>query len=235
MPSPYIQVTGVHPVCEGSIDWDAVCRDGDKKPVPPTGEFGPMPSSARERLLATTDGKGGNGTRTFEGKREIRARVGPWMAFKMLFTGYINPKDSLRFKHMLADYDDPADPEETTVVVDATAEEVVRKPRHSNANWWAAYSLLAHAKHHSPKFTRANEMIVSSWIQKNMEADGVRKLDVAKVLPLAVRFAFVPTEADIDSFKVDNAPAVKRRYKKRETKYWTNFFGLPRGHYESDR
>lgn len=169
-----------------------------------------------------------------QGRHENRVRVGPWMAFKMFFKGYISPTDQLRYKHMLADYDDPADePTDGLVDVETTEGERVKKPRHSNVNWWATYSLLAHSKHHSPTYTRANEIIVSSWIQKRMEADKVRATVIAKVLPLAVRMAFVPTDADIDAQKIDNAPGVRRRYKKRNTKYWSSFFGLRSGHYES--
>lgn len=229
--TPYIRVEGVHPVCETNLSWDGIWYAG-KQEEERTAEFVTSDKSAAERLAKVQEGKGGAGGRTVDGKKEIKVRVGPWMAFKMLFKGYISPVDQLRFKHVLADYDDPAEIEETTTVVEERGEQV-RKPRHSNANWWASYSLLAHAKHHSPTFTRANEMIVSAWIQKRMEADGVRSIQIAKVLPLAVRMAFVPTEGDVDARMIDNAPAVIRRHKKKDTKYWSSFFGLRRNHYES--
>lgn len=169
-------------------------------------------------------------------KRHTKVRVGMWMAFKMMFKGYIHPEEQLKVKHMLQEYDDPrdGDPENALVISEMDGEGVkARKPRHSNEHWWAGYSLLAHAQFHSPKFTRANEMVVSAWIRKTMEQDKVRRVDIARVLPLATRFAFVPTEADVMATKVDNAPATRRRYKKAETAYWTNWFGARRGHYES--
>lgn len=161
---------------------------------------------------------------------EIRARVGPWMAFKMLFPGYIRPDEQLAAKHVLDEYDNPhAEGAEE----DDEEETIARKPRQDNSLWWAKYSLLAHAQHHSPTFTRANEMVVSSWIRKAMEEDKVRRLDIAKVLPLAVRTAFLPTESDVMAIKMDNAPAVRRRYKQRDMLYWSSWFGVRRAHYES--
>lgn len=164
-------------------------------------------------------------------KRPTKVRVGMWMAFKMLFSGYIHPVEQLQAKKAYEEYNEPSvsDPEANLV----EAPNGTRKPRVGNANWWAAYALLAHAQFHSPTFTRANELIVSAWIRKAMEADRVRRLDIAKVLPLATRMAFVPTETDAMAMKYDNAPAMRRAYKKRDTKYWSNWFGMRRGHYES--
>nr|QKS69543.1 replicase region Tombus_P33 [Erysiphe necator associated tombus-like virus 10] len=162
--------------------------------------------------------------------RNVKVRVGPWMAFKMLFKGYIHPEDQLKAKHIVEEYQNPTCADPTDNLEDASAE--TRKPRHSN-HWWAAYSLLAHAQFHSPRFTRANEMIVSSWIRKAMEADKVRRIDIARVLPLAVRTAFVPTDMDAFAVKMDNAPAVRRQHKKRDIKYWSSWFSLRSGHYES--
>lgn len=188
------------------------------------------PASSAVSSLQSIKGKGPDVRKTSDGHKVIKAKVGLFMAFKMLFAGYIHPVEQLKIKHMLADYDDPAeDPvEELTEVV-----EEVRKPRHSNANWWAGYALLAHAHFQSPVFNRKNEMCVSTWIRKSMEADNVRRITIAQVLPLAVRMAFVPTEADVLAVKVDNAPAVKARYEARDTRYWTAWFTARRGHYES--
>jgi len=165
-------------------------------------------------------------------KRNVKVRVGPWMAFKMLFSGYIHPEEQLKVKHIVAEYQNPtcADPVDNLV----PASEESRKPRRSNEQWYAAYSLLAHAQFHSPRYTRANEMIVSAWIRKAMEADKVRRIDIAKVLPMAVRIAFVPTDMDALAVKTDNVPAVRKLYKQRDMKYWSNWFGMRRGHYESD-
>lgn len=166
-------------------------------------------------------------------KRHVKVRVGPWMAFKMLFRGYVHPEEQLKVKHIVEEYNSPtcADPVDNLVA----AREDRKKPRHSNASWWAAYSLLAHAQFHSPKFTRANEMVVSAWIRKAMEADNVRRVDIAKILPMATRIAFVPTDMDALAVKTDNVPAVRAAYKKRDMKYWSNWFGVRRGHYESDQ
>lgn len=168
---------------------------------------------------------------TPSGAKVVKVKVGPWMAFKMLFSGFIHPVEQLKAKHMLADYDSPAeDPAEELVEDEGSG---ARRPRHTNSNWWTGYSLLAHAQFHSPTHTRANEMIVSSWIRKAMEADNVRRVQIAQVLPLAVRMAFVPTEADVRAVQLPEAPAVRRRYKKRDTKYWSSWFGLRRSRYES--
>ncbi|QRW39196.1 polymerase-associated protein [Apple virus E] len=177
--------------------------------------------------------KGPDVRQTPSGNKVVKAKVGVWMAFKMLFTDYLHPVDQLKAKHMLADYDDPADDPVEELVEAGPTEAVGRKPKHSNVNWWAGYSLLAHAQFHSPTFTRANEMIVSAWIRKSMEADKVRRIEIAKVLPLAVRMAFVPTEQDVMAVKVDNAPAIRERYGRRCAKYWTSWFSVRRGHYES--
>jgi len=168
--------------------------------------------------------------KTPEGNKVIKAKVGMFMAFKMMFSGYIHPVEQLKIKHMLADVDNPAeDPtEEMTEVVDD-----VRRPRHTNSNWWAGYALLAHAHFQSPVFNRKNEMCVSTWIRKSMEADKVRRVQIAQVLPLAVRMAFVPTEMDVLAAKIDNAPAVRARYNARDAKYWTAWFSVRHGHYES--
>lgn len=188
------------------------------------------PKSSAASSLLSIRSKGPDVRKTSDGNKVVKARVGMFMAFKMMFSGYIHPVEQLKIKHMLADYDEPAeDPtEELTEVVDEG-----RKPRHTNVNWWAGYSLLAHAHFQSPVFNRKNEMCVSTWIRKAMEADKVRRITIAQVLPLAVRMAFVPTEADVLATKVDNAPAVKARYKARDTKYWTAWFSARRGHYES--
>lgn len=165
-------------------------------------------------------------------KRHTKVRVGPWMAFKMLFPGYVHPEDQLKVRHMVAEYQNPtcADPTDNLV----EAREGMRKPRRSNEQWWAAYSLLAHAHFHSPRYTRATEMTVSAWIRKAMEADLVRRIDIAKVLPIATRIAFVPTDMDVLAHKADNTPAVRKAYKQRDMKYWSSWFSLRRGHYESD-
>jgi hypothetical protein len=166
-------------------------------------------------------------------KRNVKVRVGPWMAFKMLFRGYVHPEEQLKVKHMVEEYISPtcADPVDNLVA----AGEDKKKPRHSNVNWWASYSLLAHAQFHSPKFTRANEMVVSAWIRKAMEADKVRRVDIAKVLPMATRIAFVPTDMDVLAVKADNTPVVREAHRRRDMKYWSNWFGVRRGHYESDQ
>lgn len=166
-------------------------------------------------------------------KRHVKVKVGPWMAFKMLFKGYIHPEEQLKVKHMVAEYQNPthADP----VAGLEQAKQGNCKPRASNEHWWAAYSLLAHANFHSPTYTRSNEMVVSAWIRKTMEADKVRRVDIAKVLPIATRIAFVPTDMDVLAHKVDNAPAVVRQHKKKDMKYWSAWFSMRRGHYDSDR
>lgn len=165
-------------------------------------------------------------------KRNVKVKVGPWMAFKMLFKGYIHPEEQLKVKHMVQEYQNPtvADPVQSL----EQAKGDMRKPRVSNEHWWAAYSLLAHGHFHSPTYTRSNEMTVSAWIRKTMEADKVRRVDIAKVLPIATRIAFVPTDMDVLAHKVDNTPAVKRQYKKRDMKYWSAWFSMRRGHYDSD-
>jgi len=165
-------------------------------------------------------------------RKETRVKVGPWMAFKMLFPGYIKPVVQLEVKKVVEEYNNPSVTDPSAALVDVG--EGMRKPRHSNKNWYAAYSLLAHAQFHSPRFTRANEMVVSTWIRKAMEADGIRRVDIASVLPMAVRIAFVPTDMDAMAVMVDNTPVVRRAHKARDMKYWSNWFGLRRSHYESD-
>jgi len=165
-------------------------------------------------------------------KRAVKVKVGPWMAFKMLFKGYIHPETQLKVKKTVEEYNSPTVSDPECALEDAGNGK--RKPRHSNVDWYASYSLLAHAQFHSPRFTRANEMIVSTWIRKAMEADNVRRVDIAKVLPMAVRIAFVPTDMDAMAVMVDNTPVVRRAHKARDMAYWSNWFGIRRGHYDHD-
>lgn len=174
----------------------------------------------------------------------VKARVGPWMAFKMLFRGYVSPVAQLKAKHALAtydnpDYDEPAD--HFTEVVSGCpnqGEEAIkpkRKPRRDNTSWWTVYSLLAHAEFNRPSFTRANEMVVSTWIRKQMAADGVTRVDCAKVLGAATRMAFVPTESDIFAAQMAQTPAFRKREGEANTKWWTAWWDCrPRG-YESSQ
>nr|QOE57305.1 hypothetical protein [Plasmopara viticola lesion associated tombus-like virus 1] len=175
---------------------------------------------------------------------EVRARVGPWMAFKMLFKGYVRPTAQLKAKHALEtydnpDYDEPAD--HFTDVVSGCpnqGEEAItpkRKPRRDNTSWWTVYSLLAHAEFNRPSFTRANEMVVSTWIRKQMAADGVTRVDCAKVLGAATRMAFVPTESDIFAAQMAQTPAFRKREGEANTRWWTAWWDCrPRG-YESSQ
>nr|QIC52842.1 MAG: hypothetical protein [Apple tombus-like virus 2] len=167
---------------------------------------------------------------------EVRPRVGLWMAFKMLFAGYVDPRVQLDAKHALEtfdnpDYDEPAS-HMTSVVLGCANQgeedgEEVRKPRRDNSSWWTVYSLLAHAEFNAPTFSRANEMVVSTWIRKQMHSDGVTKVDTAKVLGLAVRMAFVPTEADVLALQYSAAPAIRAREDAYRRSYWTAWWGRP--------
>lgn len=166
----------------------------------------------------------------------VLPKVGVWMAFKMLFKGYVSPVVQLDAKHALASYDNPdydgaADHLTSTVSGCANAGEediaAARKPRRDNSSWWTVYSLLAHAEFNAPTFTRANEMVVSTWIRKQMHDDGVTKVDTAKVLGLAVRMAFVPTEADVAALQYSAAPAIRRREDAFRQSYWTAWWGRP--------
>lgn len=172
----------------------------------------------------------------------VKAKVGPWMAFKMLFKGYVRPTAQLKAKHALAtydcpDYDEPAD--HLTDLVSGCAnqgEEAIprhKKPRRDNTSWWTVYSLLAHAEFNRPTFTRANEMVVSTWIRKSMAADGVTRVDCAKVLGAAVRLAFVPTESDIFAAQMAQTPAFRKREGEANTKWWTAWWDCRQRGYES--
>lgn len=167
---------------------------------------------------------------------KVRPVINPWMVFKWLFRGYVDADIQLDAKHALAlydnpDYGEPADHMTGGVQgCDNVGEEglvVARKPRRDNASWWTVYSLLAHAEFNSPDFTRANEMVVSTWIRKQMHEDGVTRVDTARVLGLAVRMAFVPTEADVLALQYSAAPAIRRREDAFRASYWTAWWGRP--------
>lgn len=168
----------------------------------------------------------------------VLPRVGMWMAFKMLFKGYVSPVVQLDAKHALAKYDNPdydSSVDHLTGVVSGCVNAgdgdvvVGRKPRHDNASWWTVYSLLAHAEFNVPVFSRANEMVVSTWIRKKMHQDGVTEVDTAKVLGLAVRMAFVPTEADILALQYAASPAIRKRERTLRMSHWTAWWGTPVG------
>lgn len=169
---------------------------------------------------------------------QVLPRVGLWTAFKMLFEGFVAPVVQYDAQRALDKYDNPdydgsADHLTDVVLGCANAGDgdviVGRKPRHDNASWWTVYSLLAHAEFNAPVFSRANEMVVSTWIRKKMHQDGVTEVDTARVLGLAVRMAFVPTEADVLALQYAASPAIRKRERALRMSHWTAWWGTPVG------
>jgi len=189
---------------------------------------------AAERLRdVARDSKGMDVRQTLSGKWKVyKACVTPWMAFKMMFSGYIHPVEQVKISHIIQDYDTAPEPVEQLVKDDRDGENV-RRPRHSNANWWVGYSRIARAQKHQPSHTRANELVVSALIQRLMEADGVRRCDIAKVIALATHLAFMPSEDELLIPKFNNAPAARARLDKMQKRYWSAWWGKWRDRYES--
>lgn len=105
-------------------------------------------------------------------------------------------------------------------------EVVRRKPRKDNSNWWMAYSVSARGKWGGHKDTNANRMSVRKFIYDEMREDRVTKLDIARVIEVAVEWVFVPSEGKVQANKLRNTVAVWERTKEARRPWWSYWWGV---------
>jgi len=168
-------------------------------------------------------------------------KVDVMSAFLSFFPAYVPVKVQREVDVLVHQYDAPCVDEAreglevvgTSSVAAGEKSKPVRKPRVDNSRWWVNYSLLAHAEFNSPKYTRAQEMIVSAWIRKTMSSDGVTSLQIAQVLAAATRMAFVPNAADILAAQIGSVQSVKARERLVATKWWSSWWDSYTGRYDS--
>lgn len=168
-------------------------------------------------------------------------KVDVMSAFLSFFPAYVPAKVQKEVDILVHQYDTPCVDEAregldvvgTSSAAAGEKQKPVRKPRADNSRWWVNYSLLAHAEFNSPKYTRAQEMIVSAWIRKTMSSDGVTSLQIAQVLPAATRMAFVPNSADILAAQIGSVRSVKARERLVATKWWSSWWDSYTGRYDS--
>ncbi|QKF95584.1 hypothetical protein 1 [Brassica caulorapa tombusvirus] len=103
-----------------------------------------------------------------------------------------------------------------------------RKPRRGNADWWVAYSVMARGKFLSPSNTVGMRRTIHKWIHEHMEADRVRKLDIARNVHRATEWVYHATEGEVKAAMDRNSRAMVEREKAIETRWWSYWWGVSR-------
>lgn len=124
------------------------------------------------------------------------------------------------------DYVEAAEEPPKKVVPGAALRKANYRPRRTNGDWWVEFALEVRAENPQPSDTLEQRRTMHRHAVDLMKARGVRMADIARVIPLVVEMAYVPTEGEVLARQLRESPAVRNRLWDSCSTYWSWWFGV---------
>lgn len=134
-------------------------------------------------------------------------------------------EEECREIQVLADTGDSLPGEGMVDTLDNEGKVVRRRPRQDNSIWWVPYAVVAQGKFFEPSNTVAMRRTIHKFIYDNMREDHVTTVDIARVIPLAVEWTYLPNAPDIKAAQYRASRVAYEREVEAAKNWWSVWWG----------